>query len=76
MQIVSHMDSRDKHRVRGCCGFWGGLRVGLVPVYTPCREGQSHNQVDMGLAWCLPQGVSRQQCRVIHTRRGPVLPGA
>ena len=32
MQIVSHMDSRDKHRVRGCTVLWGDLRVGLAPI--------------------------------------------
>lgn len=75
MQIVSHMDSRDKHRVRGYCVLWGGLRVGLV-LYTPHAGWGPHNQMDMGLAWCLLQGVSKQQYRVIHTGRGPVFPGA
>lgn len=41
MQIVSHMDSRDKHRVRGCGVLWGGLALppGWLETSQPDRHG-------------------------------------
>lgn len=79
MQIVSHMDSRDKHRVRGWRVLWGGLRVGLAPHPTQVGRGllrvRPHNSMDVGLAsWPLLLGAGGWPCGVVHAGRGPSGP--
>lgn len=51
MQIVSHMDSRDKHRVRGCCVLGGGLKGG--PCLYPMQGG------GLTTKWVWPSACSR-----------------
>ena len=69
--MVSHMDSRDKHRVRGCCVLVGGLKG--VPVYTPCRVGAS--QLNGSGLVPVPRGLQTAM-QGDTDWKGPVFPGA
>lgn len=71
MQMISHMDSRDKHRVRGCCVLVGGLKG--VPVYTPCRVGAS--QLNGSGLVPVPRGLQTAM-QGDTDWKGSVFPGA